>query len=268
MTNLPRKVKFTTILNILKKRPIPMFFGFLFTLIPLFIFSVLTIVFLSIGNDTPEIDFDLIKSKGKITNAKITDIETQYNHSHNGVHPTIISYNYLEKGKEVNSKYKVLEENKIAELKIGDNIEIKTFNGNSIIKDLKPYDFSIWFFLFIPIPFLIIGLPFLIYSIFNLKKELNLYKFGKVEKGKIISMMPKSGFGLFNIGQGIIVHYENEMKNGKKVIGESITSDFSIMSDKKKGDFVPIFVSTENEKKSCIIPKLQSLKNNWNIEFE
>jgi hypothetical protein len=58
------------------------------------------------------------------------------------------------------------------------------------------------------------------------------------------------------------------MKNGKKIIGESITSDFSIMSDKKKGDFVPIFVSTENEEKSCIIPKLQSLKNNWNIEFE
>jgi hypothetical protein len=56
--------------------------------------------------------------------------------------------------------------------------------------------------------------------------------------------------------------------SGKKIIGESFTTDFSIMSDKKKGDFVPIFVSPENEKKSCIVPKLQSLRNNWNIEFE
>ena len=81
-------------------------------------------------------------------------------------------------------------------------------------------------------------------------------------------MMPKSGLPISNVGQGIIVHYEYETRNGKKIIGESFTTDFSIMSDKKKDDFVPIFVSTENEEKSCVVPKLQSLRNNWKIEFE
>tara|TARA_R110002051_G_scaffold324099_1_gene420035 strand:- start:8282 stop:9088 length:807 start_codon:yes stop_codon:yes gene_type:complete len=268
MNNTPRKVKFSTILNILKKKPIPMLIGFLFTLIPLFLVIVLSIVFSSFGNDTPEIDYELINSQGNETTAEITDIETQYNVTINGVHPTIISYKYSENGKEIPSKYKVLEERKIEKLEIGNDIKIKELNGSSIVKDLKPYGFSIWFFLLIPIPFLIIGLPFLIYSILNLKKELKLYKFGKISKGKIISMMPKSGLPVSNVGQGIIVHYEYETRNGKKIIGESFTTDFSIMSDKKKDDLVPIFVSSENEEKSCVVPKLQSLRNNWNIDFE
>jgi len=268
MNNMPRKIKFSTILNILKKKPIPLLFGFLFTLIPLFLVIVLSIVFSSLGNDTPEIDYESINLQGKETTAEITDIETQYNVTINGVHPTIISYKYSENGNEIESKYKVLEERKIENLEIGDDIEIKELNGNSILKDLKPYGFSIWFFLIIPIPFLIIGLPFLIYSILYLKKELNLYKFGKVSKGKIVSMMLKSGLPVFNFGQGIIVHYEYETRSGNKIIGESFTTDYSIMSDKKNDDFVPVFVSVENDKKSCIVPKLQSLRNNWNIDFE
>lgn len=268
MNNTPRKVKFSTKLNILKKNPIPMLFGFLFTLIPLFLVIVLSIVFSSIGNDTPEIDYDLINSQGKERTAVITDIETQYNVTINGVHPTIISYKYSENGKEIESKYKVLEERKIKKLEIGSNLEIKELNGNSIIKDLKPYDFSTGFFLLFPIPFLIIGLPFLIYSLLNLKKEVKLFKFGKVSKGKIVSMMPKSGLPVSNVGQGIIVHYEYETRNGNKIIGESFTTDFSIMSDKKKDDLIPIFVSNENDEKSCVIPKLESLRNGWNIDFE
>lgn len=268
MNNVSRKVKFSTKLNILKKKPIAMYFGFLFTLIPVFLVIVFLIVFTSIGNDTPEIDYNLINSQGKERTAVITDIETQYNVTINGVHPTIISYKYADNGKTVESKYKVLEERKIEYLEIGDDLVIKELNGSSIVKDFKPYDFSTGFFLLFPIPFLIIGLPFLIYSLLNFKNELKLYKYGKVSKAKILSMMPKSGIPFSNLGQGIIVHYEYETRNGKKIIGESFTTDFSIMSDKKKDDLIPIFVSNENNEKSCVVPKLESLRNAWNIDFE
>ncbi len=267
MNIIPRKVKFLTILNSLKKKPIP-FFGLVFTTIPLFIVSVLIIQFSSIGNDLPKIDYEFINSQGREISAHITDIETQYNVTINGVHPTTISYKYLDNEVEIESKYKVLEVRKIENLKIGDELIIKEKDGNSIVKNLKPYDFSIGSLLLFAIPTLIIGLLFLIYSILSVKKELNLYKFGKLSKGKIISMIPKSGFPISNIGQGIIVHYEHEKRNGNKVIKESFTTDNSIMSDKKKGDFVPIFVSIDNEDRSCVVPKLQSLRNGWNIDFE
>jgi len=268
MNSTPRKVDLSTKLNILKKKPISMFLGLLFTLIPLFVVIVLLLVFSSISNDTPSVDVDLINSKGTIKTAQITDLETQYNITINGIHPTIINYSYDYNGQLINSKYRVLEEKKIENLEIGNDIKIKEHEGNSIIVGLKPYNFEMRFFLLFPIPFLIIGLPFLIYSILSLKKELNLYKFGKVTKGKIIALIPKSGFPVSNVGQGIIVHYEYETQRGNKIIGESFTNDFSIMNDKKRGDFIPILVSPENDHKSCIIAKLDSYRNDWNIDFE
>ncbi|MFL1013690.1 hypothetical protein [Flavisericum labens] len=267
MNKTPRRVKFSTIFNTLKKRPIPMLIGFLFTLIPVFLVIVLTVVFSTLGNETPSVDFDLVNSKGEGKTAKITDLETQYNITINGVHPTIIHYTYQDDGQIINSKYRVLEERKINNLEIGDDIEIKEFEGSSIIEGLKPYEFGIGFILFIPIPFLIIGLPFLIYSLFHLRKEIRLYKNGELEQGKIVSMIPKSGLPISNIGQGVIVHYEYVI-NGRKTMGESMTTDFSVLGNKQKGDLIPIFVSTENPEKSCIVPKLEALRNNWNIEFE
>ena len=266
MNNIPRKVKFSTIFNILRENTFPLFFGTFFGIFPLLMFIPLFFISNSTESSVPEIDYELIKKQGKITNALISNIETQYNVTINGVHPTIISYKYSEKN--IESKYKVLEERKIENLKIGDTIVIKELNGNTIINDLAPYDFNDKIFFFIPLLFLLIGLPFLIYAIVKFRKKLNLYKSGEIFNGKIISMMPKPGRGFSNFGQGINVQYEYETKFGKKLIGESFTNDFSIMNDKKRNDIIPIFVSNENNEKSCVVPKLESYRNGWNIDFK
>lgn len=266
MNDSSRSVKFSTKLNILKKKPIPMLFGFLFTLIPLFIILVLYIVFSSIGNDVPVVDFDLINRKGKETSAVITNIETQYNIRINGIHPTIMSYKYSDQNKIHNFKYKTLSERKAEQLQIGDKITIKELQGSSIIPHLQPYKFSIGFFFLIPIPFLLIGLPFLFYAVISFRKELKLYKYGKVIKAKIISMIAKTGVRGSNMGQGIVIHYAYESIEGKKLGGESLITDYCVGDEKKKDDYISIFVLPENEEKSCIVPKLESLRNNWNIE--
>lgn len=267
MNETPRKVKFSTKLNILKRKPISMLVGLLFTIIPLFIVLILFIVFSSIGNDDREVDYVLINKNGTETNAIITNIDIQYNVTINGLHPTIISYKYSKYNKETKFKFKTLSDINTKQLEIGNEIQIKEYKGDSIIMNLKPYDFSFSFFLLIPIPFLCIGLPFLLYSIFNLRKELKLYQYGKIINAKILSMIPKSGLPVSNVGQGIIIHYEYETTKGKKIIGESFTSDFSIMNEKRKDDFIPIFVSLENEEKSVVISNLEAIRNNWKIEF-
>jgi hypothetical protein len=99
MSHTTRIIKFSTVFNTLKKNPISMLFGFLYTLIPLLLVFILSIVFSSFGNDTPYIDCELINSQGKETTAKITDIETQYKVPINGVHPTIITYQYSDNEK-------------------------------------------------------------------------------------------------------------------------------------------------------------------------
>ena len=103
------------------------------------------------------------------------------------------------------------------------------------------------------------------YLFISTRKELKLYKYGQVATARIVSMMPKYAIPIINLGQGVIVHYEYETRSGNKVIGESLTTDFSIISDKRTGDEVSIFVATNNEAQSCLIPKLESLRNNWDI---
>lgn len=120
----------------------------------------------------------------------------------------------------------------------------------------------------IPLVFLLVGIPFLIYMVYSYRIVLNLYRYGKLQNGRLISMIPKSGLPISNIGQGVIVHYEYDCKDGARFIGESFTSDFSILSEKKKSDLIPIFVSVEREQRTCVVRKLDALRNGWNIDFE
>ena len=204
----PRKVQLSTKLSLLKRRPIPILIGVLFTLIPLFIVFVLSIVFSSIKKDTPKIDYELVNLQGKETFAEVTDIVTQHNITVNGIHPTTISYKFSNNGQNIESKNEVLEDKKIEKIEVGDTLKIKQLNDVSIISDFEPYEFPTNDILYFPIPFLFIGLPFLFFSFIKLNKEVELYKFGIELKGKIISMMPKSGIPISNIGQGIMVYYE------------------------------------------------------------
>lgn len=268
MNHFPRKVTFSTAYNLLKKKPITFILGIILIVVPTLLIVLFSLIFSSFGDDTPEVDYELIDSKGKETTAVVTDIDIQYNVTINGVHPTIISYQYDEKGKEIESQQKVLEVRKVEELEIGDEIAIKTLDGNSIIKNMDPYEFPFKIFSIFPIFIISIGIFFLLYSIISIRKEINLYKFGNLSKGRIISIMPKQGLPISNIGQGIVVHYEYETKNGYNVFGESFTSDLSLIGYKKKDDLIPIFISPKNEHFSCIITKSDSYKNNWNIDFE
>ena len=265
MNSTPRKVKFSTIMSLLKKKQIALFFGLLFSFFALLMFVIFTLIFSFTGNDSPKIDYELIDSQGIETSAEVTDIEVESNVTINDIHPTIISYQYFKNNEAVRSKYKVLEGERIEALQVGDNLAIKELNGQSIIQNLKPYRFPVALLFLIPIPFMLFGLPFLMYLFISTRKELKLYKYGQVATARIVSMMPKYAIPIINLGQGVIVHYEYETRSGNKVIGESLTTDFSIISDKRTGDEVSIFVAANNEAQSCLIPKLESLRNNWDI---
>jgi len=261
MNDIPRKVKLPTIINLINKRPISVALGLGFTIIPIFIATFLFFKFYSIENKTPNVDYELVNSIGKKINAEIVDIETLYKFKINGNHPTIISYKYFKNGNEIESKFKVLENIKLKKLEIGNELQIKELNGKSIILHLKPYKNQVNFIALWLGAFLIIGTPILYYLIKKLKMDIKLYKFGRISKGRVIDIIPKSNKGAY-------VHYHYEIQNGEKIFGESFTKDFSLINSKMKGDFIPIFISQSNETTSCIIPKSESLRNNWNTGFE
>ena len=97
----------------------------------------------------------------------------------------------------------------------------------------------------------------------RLSKEIKLYKEGELKEGEILAITVNSGLPVTNIGQSVSVHYQYQTRNGTKMMGKSKTTDFAILSDKKKGESVKILVLPTNESKSCLYPKLVAMKNNW-----
>ncbi|MDF1695464.1 MAG: hypothetical protein P1U56_06515 [Saprospiraceae bacterium] len=268
MSNIPRKVPFSTIIKLIKTKPIPTIIGTAFTGISILVFIAFSIFFNPLMSDDSIVDYDLINKQGIATTAIITDIEVQKNISINRVHPYIIYYTYSQDGVKFDSQYRTLSENKAKGLTIGDEIQIKTLEGNSVIQNLKPFRFPTEFLKYIPLVFFLIGLPFLIYAFYTLQKEIMLYKNGRVAKGKIISMIQKKSIPISNAALGVFVQYQYTSRSGHNLTGESFTSDHSILNENEKGDFIPIFISENNEENSTIVPKLESIKNNWNIKFD
>jgi hypothetical protein len=216
--------------------------------------------------DVPKVDYKLIKANGIGALATIKSIEIQSNTSINGEHPRIISYTYKSGEQLIDDKFRVLDSVKVSNLEIGDTIQIKIYDGQTIILDLEPYDLQKNLFFLILSPFLIIGLIILGLLYWRIKGQIDLYKYGKVTNAEIVSMAPISGFRFSGIEQIVRVHYQYYASNGQKLLGESLTTDYTILTSKKQGEAIKIFVSPEKETKSCVFSKLDEIRNNWKIE--
>lgn len=258
-----RPLNFSTKINLVKKRPILAQFGILFTVIPLIILLPISFIFSSLSDETPNVDYESVFINGSMTSGVITNIETQFNISINQQHPSILTFSYLVDGIKKESKVSTLEPAKVAALQVGDSVQVKYLESESIVVGFKPYSFPSSLFFLIPLPFLLIGIPFLVILFVQVSKELNLYKNGIIREGEIIAMTPNSGLPITNLGQSVTIHYQFTSSNGERIIEKSKTTDFSVLSDKKKGEKARILVSENDESKSCLYPEVVATENNW-----
>jgi hypothetical protein len=263
MNNQPREVKFKTKLAIARRKPVFLILGIVFTLVSIHVIVIIGVIFSSLGSGVPAVDYDKVNTQGKSTSATITDIETQYNVTINNEHPSIIAYTYKKDNQPVASKFETLAADKVGRLKIGDSIDVKYVDNASIITTLPPYKVSSLFYL-IPLAFLLVGIPFLLYAISRIRKEIYLYKYGNVSNAELISMesTKRSKHSL-----ALTVYYQYNTTHNQKHLGESLTDDLSIQHTYKQGDTIKIFVSPEDERHSTLIPRLEAVRNNWKIDL-
>jgi hypothetical protein len=267
MYQQPRQVKLKTKIELLKHRPFQSLLGiYLIGFTALFITVGLSLTLSFMDRTVPNVNYEEVNEIGKLTTGQITDIDVQEKITDNGEHPAVISYKYRADGQEVEAKYQILAPDKVARMEVGDDIDIKYLEGESIINGFESYSFPAWIFALVPIPFLIIGLVLFIPSITKFRRDLALYQYGKIGEAELVSMTPKSGFALSNFGQRILVYYRYKTLTGQNILGESLTTDFSIINEKKQGDAIKIFLSGQDDSKSCLIPKLEAMRNDWRIE--
>lgn len=261
-----RQVTFLNLITLIKSRRPFSILGIVFLFSSLFIILP-SILFMTKSFIEPfeKYDFEQIEQNGTEQIAKITDLRPVNNVTINGEHPLRISYEYIEKDVTKTDKFQTMDLDKTNEMKIGNKIKIKTFENQSKIQNLEPFTFPFYVFYILPLIFFILGSIFSFIGLIPALRDYNLYKNGIIKEATLISMVPNSGLPISGIGQSILINYYYEGKNGQKIFGKSKTSDFSIMVEYKVEDKIKVFVSENDETKSCLVPKLEALKNNWKI---
>lgn len=261
-----RYVTFSNFITLLKNSGPFSIIGIVFDFVALFILLPM-VLFMSNSFAEPheKYDFDAIEKKGTMKTATITDVQSVDNVTVNGRHPLKIIYEFSDNGSIKSDAFQTMDFYKVQDFKVERKIQIKIFENESKIQNLKPFAFPFFVFYILPFIFFTLGLIFLIIGVIPVLKDYELYKNGVVKEGFIISMIPNSGLPITNIGQSILINYYYVGSHGQKIFGKSKTKDFSIMIENKSGDSLKLFVSEKDETKSCMIPKLEAIKNNWKV---
>ena len=251
-----RSVPFNLLFSIFKTKYPFSGIGLVFTVLSIFVFIPLIVFFSSTKDAYEKYDYDKIISQGKAITAKVTLVQTQNNVTINNVfHPQIIAYTYNDNGQTTNDKFKTLTNAYNPVFKIGDSINIKVYNGESVIKDLKPFTFPVYFFYALPLLFLLIGIPFLLIGLLPILKHYRLYKTGIRKEATIISLTTTSIVPVVSMRQNTLVNYFYFGESNNKIIAKSISPGLHLMTGKKVQDKIDIFVSSSDENISCIVPK-------------
>src|SRR5688500_18207817 len=137
-----RPVPFNLLFSIFKTKYPFSGIGLVFIVLSVFVLIPLLAFFSSTKDAYEKYDYDKIISQGKDLIAKVISVQTQNNVTINNVfHPQIIDYTYNDNGQTNDDKFKTLTNADNPVFKIGDSINIKVYNGESVIGNLKPFTF-------------------------------------------------------------------------------------------------------------------------------
>lgn len=252
-----RRVGTSALIRLIKQRGPVAILGLVFPVIAILVLLPF-ISFTALTSKQPyeQYNHKKIEAEGVEAPAKIIYMTQLYNVSINGQHPAIISYSYQHNNQTTGDKFETIELEKIADWKVGDEIKVKVLNNESKIVGLEAFSFPYYIFYMLPGIFLIVGVVFFIVGTLPVLKAYKLYQNGSVYEATVVSIDA--------VKRGVEVNYYFTGTHRDKVFGKSRT-DYSVLSEKRPDDKVKIFVSDTNEDNSCLVPKLEALKYNWEL---
>jgi len=262
-----RTVPFSLLLKLLRSRGPAGILGLVFVLSSLLILTpMLLVISRTLTQPYERYDFAEIRRHGTPAVARITSIAPLTNVTINGENPRVISYTYPSAGGPVADQFQTLELAKLTSLKAGDTIRVNALNQQSIIPSLEPFSFPFHFFFILPGIFLLIGLPFFLIGFLPALRNYKLYQHGIAKKATVVGISTKViSTSRHSQQKAFVVSYEYAGLTQPRLLGESLTDDLLLVQEKKFGDQVDIFVSETDETNSCLVPRLEALKNNWQL---
>jgi hypothetical protein len=194
-----------------------------------------------------------IRSAGQEAKAEVVSVETVRNVDINGVNPRRIVFRYEVDGRMKQYSMDTMPSEETSDWKPGHQITIRYLGDEATIPSLQPLEFPMFLFLLMPVVFLSIGLPFLVYGIFRARRKLRVMRFGIVKKAQLLSLTPLSGYAGWFVKTRFEATYVFRGSNGNDVYGRSFTTDLVLLNEKKKGDEVEILILPDNEQRSQVL---------------
>ncbi|WP_025742802.1 hypothetical protein [Aquimarina pacifica] len=247
-----RKVDFSILHSLIKKRPILSMFGLLFTIPLLFLLIPFLILTSNINKNSTSANYEVLLKEGLQTKGILKNFETVYEVSINNEHPIIITYTFLKEKETKIDSYQTFVPNKVKKLSKGQEIEIKYSEKGSVVVGFPPYTFPTYLIGLIFIIFPLIGLPFLIILIIKTTKEFYLYKKGTLTSGIIFSISDNLGLMFTKFGHSVTVTYKYKDTQGNLYYGKSRSVDLSEIKKMEKGDKINILISPKTPSESTI----------------
>ena len=263
-----RKVDFMSKISLIKHNTIPLLLGVIFTFIPVMILTLFSLINSSLNSDFSKVDYESISINGTKTTGVINEVQFKKNITLNGNHPAIIGYNYKANDSLKTSRVLGFKPAMIDTLDVGDKINVKHLNGQSIIMGLEPYKLGEFVFVIAPL-ILLIGLAFFSFIFILNSRTINLYKNGQIKNGEVISIIEKRSYVKTRSITGApaptkyLIHYKYLDDNNNSFFGKSVTSNFALINEMKIGDSIKILIGSNDQSKSCIYPILIASKNHW-----
>lgn len=263
MIHEPRPVKFRTIFDTLRIRSVLLHLGIVFSLFGGF--SVVMMTTIQFDDGVSSVDYSYVKEHGRTAVGTITEIVKQDNVRINEQHPYVISYNYILNDTNWESKFKTLDYGKVSHMNVGDTIQVKHLEGESVIPSLEPCYFSLDWFMFFPLGLALTGLTCLGLLVYFTRRQLYLYRFGIVLEAELVSMTYKLNKTISGTST-VEVYYRYQTGHGEPLLRSCRSRDVSLLNTLKQGDCVKIFVSPEDDSKSTMVPNLEVVRNGWKID--
>jgi len=261
-----RKVGFSTLFGLMKRRGPYGLVGLVIFLLPVIIVPFISIFWLAFKGENSDYNFNNIEKNGVQKDAKITYIKVVNNVTINGEHPVIISYLYDDNGIKVKDKFETLDLENIQGLGVDSTVKVLVAGHQSMIKGVGPYTFPGWIFYAATLPFVVVGLILLLVGLIPALKMYNLYKTGIVKDAVIVQAETPKSDGFFpEFKRMLKVNYYFLNEQQQKVFGECEPTDLLFFAENDSPDSIKIFVSENNEHNNCIVPKLEAMKYNWSI---
>jgi hypothetical protein len=253
-SNPPRTVPWKLRLRWLRGRPVALAFGLMAVGLP---WIVIPIQYWAFSHGAPRllrhVNYEAIVREGKSVRGEVVRIQPDVFRMTFEGDPWIVEYRFVADGREHRDWMRTLDD-VVSDWEKGQPVTAKYLGTQSMISDVRPDQFNLYLiWLVCACGWMVIGLLFILYAVAGMRKKTRLYRDGMLATGRISAMHLANWLGFMPLFRfRFRVTYRFQDRQGKEVLGSSISTNVALLNGGKQGDPVDVLFLEARPEVNCL----------------